>query len=264
MFTDAAREFKRNRFLLIELVKRSYQDQNKGTYLGSFWTYFQPLAFIAVLYYIITVGFRDTQNSDIGFGTYLVCGMVCWLFFSRGLSELSNLFRSYSYLIKKVDFDLRYLPVVKLLGLLPSHLVMICFSVIVALASGFEVKSQLIQLPYYIFCSTVLLFGLGLIVASVSVFIKDVSNLVALLIQFGFWLTPIFWSYDNIDGKASTFVQLNPVAYLVDGYRDSVYRGIWFWEKPELTLFFWCWTLVAVGAGLAIFKRVRPHIAEVL
>lgn len=262
---DYMARISRDRQLLVELIKRSHREQNEGSYLGVLWNYFQPLAFIAVLYFIITRGGIESASTDkSSYGIYLVCGMVSWLFVARNLGDLCNVFKLYSYLIKKVDFDLRFLPLVKLVSAVPSHFAMILFAVGVALYTGHELSIHIVQLLYYLFATFVILFAIGLITASTSPFVKDVNNVVALLTQFGFWLTPIFWSYESMGSTSQAVLRMNPFAYLVEGYRDAIYRGVWFWSKREDTLIFWMITLFFLLLGLYAYKKLRPHIPEVL
>ena len=109
-----------------------------------------------------------------------------------------------------------------------------------------------------------LLLGIGWITSSTQLFIPDVSKLISLLITFGFWLTPIFWDLNKIPAKYQWLVSLNPFAYIVQGYRDSIYLNIWFWEKPYETLYFWIITIVSLLIGITIFKKLKPHFAEVV
>ena len=109
-----------------------------------------------------------------------------------------------------------------------------------------------------------LLLGLGWLTSSTNVFVKDVSKLVGIIVQFGFWLTPIFWNISRVPQEYQWIIKLNPAYYLVSGYRDCLLYHRWFWERQNETLYFWALTTVILFLGIIVFKRLRPHFAEVI
>jgi ABC-type polysaccharide/polyol phosphate export permease len=87
---------------------------------------------------------------------------------------------------------------------------------------------------------------------------------VNILLQFGMWITPIMWDYHLFGESMLKYLKLNPFFYISEGYRDSMLNHVWFWEKPVLTLYFWLVALLIFAIGTALFKRLRPHFADVL
>jgi len=109
-----------------------------------------------------------------------------------------------------------------------------------------------------------LLLGMGWLTSSSRVFVSDVSKFISLITTFGFWLTPIFWDIQRIPEKYHWIVNLNPAVYIVQGYRDAIVTHTWFWEKPYETLYFWFFTICVLLLGITVFRRLRPHFAEVV
>lgn len=253
------------RSLILELAKRDFQKQYAGSYLGFIWVFLQPLLFIGVLYMIFTLGFRTGGEKDgVPFVVYLVTGIISWQFFAQSFNSSSNIIKQHSFLLKKVDFRLSILPIVKLLSAFIPHLFFIFLAIVIAWLNGFAPSIFTIQIFYYIFSVAMLLLGLGWLTSSTNLFIEDVSKTVSVIIQFGFWLTPIFWSIEKIPLEYQWIVKLNPMYYVVTGYRDSLINQVWFWEKPQETLYFWGFTLVVLYSGIIVFKKLRPHFAEVV
>lgn len=259
-----ARNLIRSRGLIIDLAKRDYRQQNQGSYLGLVWNYLQPLLFVLVLYSVFTLGVRTGKSAVMPFSIYLVSGLVCWLYFSANLSSITSVIRSYSFLVKKIDFSLSILPIVKILSSLPTHIFL--FLILVSLASyqGFYPGWHTLQFIYYFFCMVTLLLGLGWLTSSTSIFVKDVSNVVSVITQFGFWLTPIFWQIESMPEKIQWILKLNPVYYLVTGYRDSITGAHYFWQRPQESIMFWGLTLALLVLGAVTFKKLKPHFAEVI
>jgi lipopolysaccharide transport system permease protein/teichoic acid transport system permease protein len=85
-----------------------------------------------------------------------------------------------------------------------------------------------------------------------------------MVIQFAFWLTPIFWSIKKVPEQYQWLIKLNPFFYIVNGYRDSLIYHKWFWEDMTLTIYFWTVTLVFLVTGTLTFKKLRPYFADVL
>ncbi|MEZ5558725.1 MAG: ABC transporter permease [Pseudomonadales bacterium] len=252
------------RRVLIDLAVRDYQRQYQGTYLGFVWMFLQPLLFIAVLYMIFTVGFRAQRTVDMPFGLYLVCGMISWNYISGNLGAITGIVRAHAYLVKKVDVDLSVLPAVKLLSSLLPHLFLIGFAIGVAWWQGYEPAWYTLQVFYYLGASMVLLTGLGWISCSTSLFVRDVSNIVTVVTQFGFWLTPVFWNIRMIPDQYHWLIKLNPAVYVVTGYRDSIVAGIPLWDRWAEGAYFWSLALAICFIGHRVFKRLRPHFAEVV
>ena len=254
----------KSRSLILELAKRDYKQQNQGSYLGLVWNYLQPLLFIGVMYSIFTLGFRSGQAEGMPFSIYLISGTICWLYFSSNLSSITGVIRSYSYLVKKVDFRLSILPIVKILGSVLPHIFLLFVALSLAAYHGFSPGWHTLQFIYYFICMLALLLGLGWLTSSTSIFVKDVSNIVAVITQFGFWLTPIFWQIENMPERIQWLLKLNPAYYLVTGYRDAVTGATYFWQRPQETVIFWLATLSLLIIGIIVFKKLKPHFAEVV
>lgn len=259
------KDLMRYKDVLFELAKRDYQQKNQGSYLGFLWNYLQPLLYIAVLYAVFSLGFRQSGiREGLSFGLYLLSGMICWLYFADNLTSITRVINSYSFLVKKVDFRLSILPFVKLLSSFFPHLLLIIFLMVVATVNGHQVGLHSLQFLYYYLCMVILLTGLGWITSSTSLFVKDIQNIVGIVVQFGIWLTPVFWDIARIPSNYQWIIKLNPVYYLVSGYRDSISGARFFWERWEESLLFWSTCLVIILIGVYVFKKLKPHFAEVI
>lgn len=250
--------------LVRNLIVRDYQQQYQGTFLGFLWVYLQPLLFIGVLYMIFTLGFRARSMVDMPFGLYLVCGMIGWNYFSSNLTAITGVIRQHGYLIKKVDVELRMLPLVKLVSSVLPHVFLLCIAIGLAWQQGYAPSWYTLQVVYYLAASAFLLLGLGWITSSSVLFIKDVGQIVGIVTQFGFWLTPIFWNIAMMPEQYHWLIKLNPAYYIVSGYRESIVQQVGFWERPTETLYFWCIAFIFFVLGRLVFSRLRAHFAEVV
>ncbi len=249
---------------IYELAKRDFEAQYKSTYLGIIWGFIHPLTYILVLLLVFSIGLRSNPGHDIPFVVYLISGMIPWQFFSGTLHSLTGVVRSHSYLVKKGDLSLGILHVAKILSNLVTHLVLLVVCAIICLFYGFSLGFHTLQIFYYLTAMCLLLLGLGWITSSTSIFVEDVANVVNILVQFGFWFTPIIWNLSRIPKKYQWIAKLNPACYIITGFRDSLVYGTPWWAKPRETLYFWGVTVVILLAGVVIFRRLKPHFGEVI
>ena len=252
------------RKIIKSLVIKDFQNQFLGSFLGIFWAFFQPAVFVFVLWFIFSQGFRTGLTMDIPFILYLMSGIVVWTFFSEGFMAGTLAVLENSHLVKKVTFRVSLLPVVKILSHFLVHLIFIGLLLIVTIGHGIYPRLQALQLLYYMFATVVLLMGLSWISSALHVFVRDVGQIIRVFTRLGFWFTPIFWKLDILPVKYHFFLKLNPAYYLVNGYRESLYYNVWFWENDTITLYFWALTLFFFVAGAIVFRRLRPHFADVL
>jgi teichoic acid transport system permease protein len=111
----------------------------------------------------------------------------------------------------------------------------------------------------------ILVLALSYTFCSVVIFFRDLSQIVAIALQIGMWATPIMWSISRIEGTVfETIFKLNPLYYVVNGYRQSLFGQTWFFEDWQLTLYFWVVTILLFAFGTVVFKRLKPHFADVL
>jgi len=129
---------------------------------------------------------------------------------------------------------------------------------------GYSFNFYWLQIVYYLFAMIVLILGISWVTSSVMVFIRDINQFVVMVLQFGFWMTPIFWELERVPERFRFLIRLNPLAYLINGYRDSMINKIWFWEHPGYTIYFWVVTLTIFVVGGLTFRKLRPHFADVL
>ena len=253
------------RRVIYELAKRDFKQQYQGSYLGFIWMFLQPIMYVSVLYAVFSLGFKaEASVNDMPFSLYLIAGMVAWLYFSSNLSAICGVIKNHAFLVKKVDFRLSVLPFVKLLSSLVPHLALVVLTIALAWYQGYSPSFYTLQVLYYTFSMCVLLLGIGWITSSTSIFVKDITKVVALVVQFGFWLTPLFWNIQMIPQVYQWLAKLNPVYYIVTGYRDSIIAHVPFWQRVDEAIYFWVVTLSLLLLGILLFRKLKPHFAEVI
>lgn len=254
----------KNRKMVWELSKKDMKSKYLGSFLGIVWAFIHPIVMILVYWTVFQLGFKSMPIGDIPFVLWLLTGMVPWLFFSESFASATNCIVEYSYLVKKIVFRVSVLPIVKITSSLVIHVFFIFVLFFMFWIYGYSLSIYNIQVIYYLAATSLLVLGLSWITSSLVVFLKDVGQLVAVILQLLFWLTPIFWRLDIVEAKYQFYFKLNPVYYIVEGYRDTFINHKWFWEHPFSTSYFWIVTCIILFAGILLYKKLRSHFADVL
>lgn len=264
-------EIIQNRKLIFRLAKNDFKTQYAGSYLGIFWAFIQPVVTILVYWFVFEKGLKAGEMNTrsgmtVPFVLWLVAGIVPWFFFQDAILGAMNALTQYSYLVKKVVFNISILPVVKIISAIFVHLFFLFFIIVLYMGYGKMPDLYTLQIFYYTFCILVFVLGVSYATCAIVGFFRDLTQIVSIVLQVGIWMTPIMWNIDtiNISPGILTVFKLNPMYYVVAGYRDIFINKIWFWEKPELTVYFWVLAILFFGGGLAIFKKLRVHFADVL
>lgn len=250
--------------LLWSLTKNDFKQKYLGNFLGIAWAFIQPTATILIFWFVFQVGFKSKPVDDFPFILWLVAGMFPWFFFAESLSTGTNSIISNSFLVKKVVFRISLLPIISLLSALAIHIFFIFFMFVMFIYYGYTPEIYWLQIIYYLFALIILLLGLSWLTASIVVFFKDIGQFVAVIIQFGFWLTPIFWHIKIAPVKYHWILELNPMMYIIEGYRNSMIYHKWFFEDIDKAIYFWSVTIIIFFLGGLTFRKLRPHFADVL
>ena len=155
---------------------------------------------------------------------------------------------------------------VKVLSAVLVHIFFVVVVILIYLFMGYPPTWYTLQLFYYSLCLFILVLALTYLTSSVVVFFRDLSQIIAIALQVGIWATPIMWAFEDL-GLGGTIVkifQLNPVYYVVQGFRDCLITHVGFWEHPILTLYYWAFTLIVFFLGTKLFRKLQIHFADIL
>lgn len=265
------KEIWNNRKLIFKLAKNDFKTRYAGSYLGIVWAFVQPIITIIVYWFVfeygLSAGAQLSRNGiEIPFVLWLSAGLVPWFFFSEALSSATNALIEYNYLVKKVVFKIEVLPVVKVLSSSFVHVFFVIFVLILYSCYGYFPDVYTVQVFYYSFCMFMMVLAIGYTTCAVVVFFRDLSHIIGIFLQVGVWATPIMWNFSIIHNPVLEFIfKLNPMFYIVQGYREALIEKTWFWQSAlGQTAYFWILTIVLFAFGKMMFNRLKPHFADVL
>jgi ABC-type polysaccharide/polyol phosphate export permease len=228
------------------------------------WAIIDPFAFVLILYFVFGTRFENKTEMGIPFVAYLLCGYISFDLFTLSMQNLTQAVSDHSFLLKKVNFKIAILPIIRMLSNLMVHAVVLLICLIILLFTHIHPTFYWFQLLYYIFAISVFLIATAWFTSSVFLFFPDISNVISIISRVLFFVTPIFWTMDGLSEKYTLLLKLNPLFYIVNGYRDSLLYQKGFWIHPLLTLYFWLLCLLMMVIGIIVFKKLRPHFADVV
>ncbi len=271
---ETIRDIIGSRKMLKNLAKNDFKGKFAGSYLGIFWAFVQPIITVFLYWFVFEtvmgVGPQASTKEGIAapYVMWLMAGLIPWFYFSDVITSGTNCLMEYSYLVKKVVFQFDALPMVKAISGLFVHVFFVAFMIVFYAVRGYLPTPYMLQVIYYSFCMICLTLGLTYFTSAIVVFFRDLSQIISILLQILIWMTPIMWNFNTMTANMSPVIvfilKLNPMYYIVSGYRDAMINQVWFWEHRNTTIYFWVVTILIFWFGTSIFRRLRVHFADVL
>lgn len=264
----------RHRVLIQSLVVRELKARYRGSVGGYLWSFLNPLLLLTVYTIVFTTIFEPSQAADVQpYALFLFCGLLPWTWFAASLTDATNSLIAGGNLIKKLIFPAEVLPVVSVLANGVHYLlglpIYLAFWLIFK-PEGLSV--HFLWLPLVIFTQLILSLGLGLILAALAVHFRDIRDILANALTLWFFLTPIIYSRSFLQELATaedagwvskgvaTFLDLNPMTHIMDGYHYSIFEGTLInWKRLPVTL---AVAFVILWVGYWFFDRLRDSFPE--
>lgn len=251
--------------LIVALALNDFKKKYVTSYLGLFWSFVQPLINIGVYWFVFSVGFKMANVEEgVPYILWLVCGLIPWYYFSDVFNSGTNVLYEYNYMLKQLVFKPAILPSIKILSNLITHLFFSGIIVIICLFYKMQFSLYNLQYFYYLLCMIYLLIGTCLLFGSLKVFLPDIGEIIMVILQLGVWITPIMWNIKTLSPRLEFIFKLNPMYYIISGYRDSFIYKIGFWEKPNLTLSYFTISTFIFIIGIVVFRKLQPHFNDIL
>jgi lipopolysaccharide transport system permease protein len=252
----------RYRGLIQSLVTRELKARYRGSVLGFFWSFINPLFLLLIYSFVFKYILQQRAEGIDHYELFMFCGILPWTWFSSSLLESSGVLISGGNLIKKVLFPAEILPIVTVL----ANMVHFFFGLVIL--ALFLVKfqrplspSELLWFPVVVLVQLVLTTGFALLLSALTVHFRDLRDILGNLMTFWFFATPIIYPYFVMKDWQLRLLQFNPFTHLAITYQEILY-----FKGP---VGHWFWLLVLGGIsvvwflfGYFVFDRLRDTFAE--
>jgi len=255
----------KSRRLVAELVLRDLRNRYTGSILGFFWSVLNPLIQL-ILYTVvfsIVLKVRIGPDASAGqFAIYLFCGLLPWIAIQESATRSATGFIEHSNIIKKLSFPIETIHFSLVLSSLIHQVLGTLVFLAVLAATGNAHYHTLILIVPLMATQCLFMYGIGMIIASIQTFFRDVLHIIGVGFQALFWATPIVYSKDKLAEPYTVILDLNPFTHLLEGYRWALIgdpapspAGIIYWTACGVILYF---------LGRVVLRRARPVILDLI
>lgn len=249
-------------------IKSSVQNEFRArlarSRLGAIWVVLQPLAqvliFALILSNVLAARLPGVENT-YAYAVYLMSGILCWNLFAEIMQRFLTMFIDSAPLLRKVQFPRIVLPLIGVSTALVTNLVLLSVMLVIFPLLGFLPNTQWLWLPLLILLTAALASGIGLLLGTLNVFARDIGHVMAVIMQFWFWVTPIVYPVSIVPAGLRPWLSLNPVMPLVNAYQDVIVYG----RHPSGEI----WYIVILAAtllltSLFVFRRAAAELVDVI
>ncbi len=257
----AIRTLVRYRALVQSLVSRELKARYRGSVLGFFWSFVNPLLLLLTYTLVFSVILPNRQVDIQPYFLFLFCGILPWTWFQASLAESSGVLISSGNLIKKVLFPAEVLPAVTVLANLAHFLLGLPILLVFLVWKG-KLAWTAVLLPLPILVQLVLTLGLALFLSALTVHFRDLQNILTHVLHLWFFATPVIYSYAAIPERSPLreALRLNPMTHVIVTYQQVLFYGnVDHWRGLALALFV---GVVAFAVGAFLFDRLRDTFPE--
>jgi len=260
------RTLKRNWTLIRTSAKREVIGRYRGSFFGLMWSFFNPLLMLAVYTFVFSEVFKARwgggSESKAEFALVLFAGLIVYNLFADCVNRAPNLILSNPNYVKRVVYPLEILPVVTFFSSLYHALISLAVWFLAYAALIGTPQFTAIYLPFIVVPFALFVMGICWALASLGVYLRDVSQFVSVLTAVMMFMSPIFYPATALPENYRKLLYINPLTIVIEQVRDIIYWG----KTPNfLTLaIYWALTLIIAWVGFAWFQKTRKGIADVL
>jgi lipopolysaccharide transport system permease protein len=253
------------RTLIRNFVVRDFKARYIGSFIGLFWSVIHPIVLLVCYTFVFSIIFKAKPPKDleqISFALFLFCSFLPWLFFQDALQRSSTIIIDNTNLVTKTIFPSEILPLTVLLSGFINHLIGFAILLCIIFFTLGKVSVFILLIPVYVLILMLFTLGLSWFISVLNVFVRDVSQVLSVILTFWFWFTPIFYTPDRFPQKIRFLVQFNPLAHIVTGYRDCLLRM----RMPDLhtMAILGIASLIVFAAGGLFFRKMKREFVDVL
>lgn len=263
---EMLRSFWRNRGLIRVLAYREVIGRYRGSAFGILWSLFQPILMLAVYTFVFSVVFKARwsvePSSKVEFALVLFAGLMVFNIFSECITQAPGLIIANTNYVKRVVFPLEILPIVSAGSALFHGLVSLCVWLTFYVITIGVPHYTVLLLPFVLLPLMLIVLGVSWLLASLGVYIRDVSQIIGIVVTVLMFLSPIFYPVTALPDKYRPILHLNPLCPAIEQMREVLYWG----RVPDITMYsvYFISSLVVAGLGFAWFQKTRKGFADVL
>lgn len=253
-------------YLIFRLSSFELKSENNNNYLGIWWEVINGLIQIGIYWFVFGIGIRARSSVEgVPYIDWMLAGIVVWFFVYQGTLHASKSVYTRIRMIAKMSFPMSTIPSFVIVSKFYQHLILAAIIIIIFQFTGFHVGIHYVMLPYFMFATLALLFSFSLISSTLATIVRDVQMMIQSLLRILLYMTPILWSMNGLPSTIHKILLLNPLYYIVEGYRASLLGTSWYLVVHwQYTLYFWALILVFLIFGSFLHIKFRDRFVDFL
>lgn len=255
-----------NRYLFWQLVRKDIEQRYKGSVLGMLWSIIVPILMLIIYTFVFSEIFQAKWGANTSdkyeFALVLFCGLSAFNMVSEVMNRSAYLISGNSNYVKKVIFPLELLPVVITFSALFNCIISFLILIIAKLVLYHNISITLYQSLIVFIPLIVISIGVGYLLSAVSVYLKDVGNIISVLVMMLMYMSPVFFPLSSVPERYQGIIKINPMTYIIENFRNSMLYG----ENldGEMYLLSIIISFAFYFIGKFVFMRVKEGFADVL
>jgi lipopolysaccharide transport system permease protein len=259
IFSQIFVELKQNRWLTYQLFKRDFLSAYKQSFFGVLWAIILPLFSIAIFIVLNRSGVLNIGDIGAPYSIYALLGMAFWQFFSTGLAACSNSLVNAGPMILKINFSKKSLVIAAAGKAIVPFIIQIMMVGILFVGYGRTPSILGLLVPVFLIPLILFTIGLGLFTSLLNGVIRDIGNIISILLTFLMFFTPVLYAKPRI-GILATLTKYNPLYYLVSTPRDLILNGVFFeWQGFMIVCLI---SIILFVVCLFAFHLTETRVAE--
>lgn len=259
----------KEQFQNLGMIVRMSRYEDKATYqshyLGLAWQVLNPAIQVGIYYLVFGIGVNQGREiSGVPFIVWMLIGITAWFYINSSILGASNSIHRQVGMVAKMKFPVSVLPTINIFSNLSSYFPMLVIVVFTTLAFGGSVTLYWIQYIYYFICMIAFLFAFGILNATVTVLIRDYHIFLQSVLRLLFYVSGPIWDIQNrsLPVWLVKILSINPIYYIIEGFRDALLGRAWFWEKTTYGLIFWGIVSILMILGTHLHMKFRAKFVD--
>ena len=247
------------------LSRQDLIDRHRENALGAAWLLIQPLTFVVLFSTVFSRFMRTRIGTDTDpylYTVYLIGGVLTWNMFANLLNRLTPVYSSKAHLIRKIRVDLWVMPMHIVLAEWAVYAITMAFFAVFLLIIGHPIGVQWLMLPVIALLLSAFAYGIGIVLGTLDVFIPDIKNVLNVVLQFGFWLTPVVYLASILPPWAAKGLHVSPIFWAIDSVHAII---VWHqFPQPKEVLALAAAAALSLLAGRLLLTRLQSELRDVL
>ncbi|GEK37483.1 MULTISPECIES: ABC transporter permease [Enterococcus] len=251
--------------IIFRMSKYEEKATYQNNYLGLLWQILNPLIQVGIYYMVFGLGVHGGRTiNGVPYIIWMIIGISAWFFISPSIMQASNSIYKQVGLVSKMKFPVSVLPSISIAGQLTNYFWYMMIVITALLLNGVYPTLYWLQYIYYFFSMLVFLYAFGIFNATITTLVRDYHVMLQSIFRLLFYISGAIWNFQtrNLPEGLVKILEINPLYYLIDGFRDSFLSREWFWNKGTYGLIFWSTTLLLLLIGSHIHLKFRAKFVD--